>query len=141
MRVMGIDFGEKRVGVAVSDLTGTLASPVTTLTRRRGKRPPLKQLSELIREREVQRIVMGLPLTLQGEEDAWCREIRSVGDALARRTGLPVLYVDERFSSTVANRAIRNSGLSRSDREDKARVDAGAAAVILQAYLEGVPTR
>lgn len=138
---MGIDFGEKRVGVAVSDPTGTLASPVTTLTRRRGKRPPLRQLSELAREREVQRIVMGLPLTLAGEEDDWCREIRTVGDALSERTGLPVLYVDERFSSTVANRAIRSSGLSRSEREDKARVDAGAAAVILQAYLEGVPTR
>lgn len=138
---MGIDFGEKRVGVAVSDPTGTLASPVTTLTRRRGKRPPLRQLSELAREREVQRIVMGLPLTLAGEEDDWCREIRTVGDALSERTGLPVLYVDERFSSTVANRAIRRSGLPRSEREDKARVDAGAAAVILQAYLEGVPTR
>lgn len=138
---MGIDFGEKRVGVAVSDPTGTLASPVTTLTRRRGKRPPLRQLSELAREREVQRVVMGLPLTLAGEEDDWCREIRTVGDALSERTGLPVLYVDERFSSTVANRAIRSSGLSRSEREDKARVDAGAAAVILQAYLEGVPTR
>jgi len=140
MRIMGIDFGVKRVGVAVSDPTGTLASPVTTLTRRRGKRPPLKQLTELAREREVERIVMGLPLTLSGEEDEWCREVRSVGGSLAERTDLPVLFVDERFSSTVANRAIRSAGLSKTDREDKARVDAGAAAVILQAYLEGVPT-
>lgn len=141
MRVMGIDFGVKRVGVAISDPTGTLASPLTTLTRRRGKRPPLKRLSELATERGVERIVMGLPITLEGEEDDWCREVRGVGDALASRTTLPVLYVDERFSSTVANRAIRTSGLSKSDREDKARVDAGAAAVILQAYLDGVPTR
>lgn len=141
MRVLGIDFGEKRVGMAVSDPTGTLASPVGTLQRRRGKRPPVQALAQTALEHEVTRIVMGLPLTLRGEEDAWCREVRAVGAALAERTGLPVVYVDERFTSRQAERNIRESGLPRHRREEKARVDAGAAAVILQAFLDGAPLR
>lgn len=125
----------------MSDLTGTLASPVGTLTRRAGKRPPVAAMAEAAREHEVEEIVMGLPLMLDGEEDAWCREIRRVGELLAERTGLPVHFVDERFSSTVAERLVRSSGLKKGDREEKGRVDAGAAAVILQAYLDGVPAR
>lgn len=141
MRVLGVDFGERRVGLAVSDPTGTLASPVDTLLRRRGKRPPLKAICEVAEAHEVEKIVVGLPLTPAGEENAWCLEVRRVGDALAERTGLPVVFVDERFSSREAERRIRSSGLSRGRREEKDRVDAGAAAVILQAYLDGAPPR
>lgn len=141
MRVLGIDFGEKRVGMAVSDPTGTLASPVGTLQRRRGKRPPLQALAQAATDYQVEKIVVGLPLTSQGEEDAWCREVRAVGAALAERTGLAVVYVDERFSSRQAERRIRSSGLPRHRREEKDRVDAGAAAVILQAFLDGAPPR
>ncbi|HSG48832.1 MAG TPA: Holliday junction resolvase RuvX [Longimicrobiales bacterium] len=141
MRVLGIDFGEKRVGMAVSDPTGTLASPVGTLQRRRGKRPPLQALAQAATDYQVEKIVVGLPLTSQGEEDAWCREVRAVGAALAERTGLAVVYVDERFSSRQAERHIRSSGLPRHRREEKDRVDAGAAAVILQAFLDGAPPR
>lgn len=136
-----MDFGLRRVGVALSDPTGTLASPLTTLRRRAGKRPPIGAIAELAREHQVEGIVMGLPLTLQGEEDDWCAEIRQVGEALARRTGLPVRWVDERFTTVQAERGIRSSGLSKTDREDKARVDAGAATVILQFWLDGAPAR
>jgi putative Holliday junction resolvase len=136
-RIMGVDFGEKRVGVAVSDPTGTLATPLTTLHRRRGKRPPVGPLTELAAKEGVTKFVLGLPLTLEGEEDSWCAEVRRVGDALHRRSGLPVVYVDERFSSWEAERAIRSSGLRKRQREQKERVDAGAAAVILQHYLDG----
>jgi putative Holliday junction resolvase len=138
---MGVDFGEKRVGVALSDASATLASPLETLRRRSGQRPPLKALANIAREHEVERIVLGLPLPLSGEEDDWCAEVRRVGDALAARTGLEVVYVDERFTSRRAERAVRSSGLKRSDREEKARVDAGAAALILQAFLDGAPVR
>jgi putative Holliday junction resolvase len=138
---MGIDYGEKRVGLAVSDPSGTLASPLDTLRRRRGKRPPVQALAEIAREQGAKRIVLGLPLPLSGEEDDWCAEVREVGAALSERSGIPVVFVDERFTSRRAERAIRSSGLKKSQREQKDRVDAGAAAVILQSYLDGAPTR
>lgn len=125
----------------MSDPTGTLASPLTTLRRRPGKRPPVSAIAELARTHEVEGIVMGLPLTLEGAEDEWCAEVRYVGEALALRTGLPVRMVDERFTSVQAERGIRSSGLGRAQREDKARVDAGAATVILQRWLDGAPVR
>lgn len=139
--MLGVDYGVRRVGIAVSDPTGTLASPLTTLRRRAGKRPPVAAVAELARTHDVESIVMGLPLTLQGEEDDWCAEIRRFGDSLGARTGLPVTLVDERFTSVQAERAIRSAGLRRSEREDKARVDSGAAAVILQSWLDGAPAR
>jgi putative Holliday junction resolvase len=138
---MGIDYGEKRVGLAVSDPSGTLASPLDTLRRRRGKRPPVQALVEIAREQGAERIVLGLPLPLSGEEDDWCAEVRELGAALSDRSGIPVVFVDERFTSRRAERAIRSSGLKKSQREQKDRVDAGAAALILQSYLDGAPTR
>ena len=135
-RVMGIDFGEKRTGVAVSDPTGTLASPLTTLARRAGKRPPLKDLEALARSHDVVGLVVGLPLDLKGKETEWCREVRRAGDELGRRLAIPVEYIDERFSSVQATRALRASGLPKSQRERKDRVDRAAAAVVLQAWLD-----
>ena len=134
---MGVDFGERRIGVAVSDPTRTLASPVDTLRRRPGKRPPWKGLEALAREHAVGRVVVGLPLGLDGEETPWCAEIREAGDELGRRLGVPVEYVDERFTSVRAERAVRGSGLPRKERERKERIDAGAAALILQRWLDG----
>lgn len=134
---MGVDFGERRIGVALSDPTLTLASPIGTLRRRSGKRPPWKALEALAREHGVARVVMGLPLGLDGEETPWCADVRRAGDDLGRRLGVPVEYVDERFTSVRAERAIRGSGLPRRERERKERVDAGAAALILQRWLDG----
>jgi len=137
MRVLGIDFGERRVGVAVSDPTGTLASPLPTLKRRAGKRPPLAALEAIVREYEVGALVMGLPLTPAGEESEWTRTVREVGDALASRTGLNIHYVDERFTSVRAERAVRKGiGLPKKKREEKGRVDAAAAVLILQGWLD-----
>ena len=136
-----MDYGLRRIGLAVSDPTGTLASPVGTLRRRRGKRPPLKALAEAADRHEVERIVVGLPLPLAGGENEWCKEVRTVGAALAERSGRPVVFVDERFTSKQAERAVRSSGLKKREREDKERIDAGAAALILQAFLDGAPTQ
>ena len=135
-RVLGIDFGERRIGVAVSDPTGTLASPLPTLKRRAGKRPPLAALEAIAREYEVVAMVMGLPLTPAGEESEWTRTVREVGDALARRTSLPIHYLDERYTSVQAERAVRGIGLPKKKREEKERVDAAAAVLILQAWLD-----
>ena len=134
---MGIDYGERRIGVAVSDPTGVLATPVDTIIRRKGKRPPLARMERVARERDVKMLVVGLPLTLEGQENEWCEEVRAFGDALAMRLEVPVAYVDERFTSVRAEQAIRSIGLSKRDREDKARVDAAAAAIILQSWLDG----
>ena len=135
MRILGIDFGERRVGVALSDPTGTLASPLPTLRRRAGKRPPLAALEALVEEHEVVALVLGLPLTPQGEDSDWTRTVREVGEALARRTGLPLHFVDERFTSVQAERAVRGVGLPKGKREQKERIDAAAAVLILQSWL------
>lgn len=133
---MGLDLGERRIGVALSDPTATLATPLDTVHRRRGKRPPLKALEGLARAHDVAGLVVGLPLTLSGDEDAWCAEVRRIGDELARRLEIPVAYVDERMTSVQAEQAVRSSGRRRAQREEKDRVDAAAAAVILQRHLD-----
>jgi len=137
MRVLGIDFGQKRIGIAVSDATGTLARPLATLSRRAGRRPPLAALEQLAREHEVERLVAGLPLDLQGREDAWCAEVRSACDRLAERLEIPIQYVDERLTTVQAQRALREAGGSRAARRDRERIDSAAAAVILQSWLDG----
>lgn len=136
MRALGVDFGEVRVGLALSDETGTIASPLGTLSRRRGKRPPLRRIEEIARRYTVQALVVGLPLELSGEESSWSLEVRKVGDELAARLGIPVHMVDERMSSVRASRAVRAVGLPRGKREERGRVDAAAASIILQGWLD-----
>ena len=139
MRALGIDFGERRIGLALSDPTRTIASPLPTVKRRAGKRPPIAALMKIIETNNVTALVMGLPLTLAGEESDWTHLIRSVAEALSERTGLPVHYVDERLTSVRAERAIRSLGLPKKKREEKGRVDAAAAVLILQSWLDQQP--
>jgi putative Holliday junction resolvase len=136
---MGIDFGERRTGVALSDPTGTLASPLQTLERRAGQRLPLKSLEEIARANDVTELVVGMPFDLRGEETEWTQRIRAAGAELARRLEIPVAYVDERFSSVRAQRAVRSAGLPKGERERKDRVDQAAAALILQDWLDRRP--
>lgn len=140
-RVAALDYGERRIGLALSDPTRTIAYPLTTLTRRAGKRPPWPELTRLLAENEVGAVVVGLPLDLKGEEGEWAREVRDFGAQLERRTGLPVHWIDERMSSVLAERTVRGLGLKKADREEKARIDAAAAALILEAYLARDRTR
>lgn len=135
-RILALDYGRKRIGVALSDPTGTIASPLTTLARREGKRPPWPEIRRLVEEHEVSRLVVGLPLTLEAEESDWTREVREFGAEATRRLGLEVEWVDERLTSVAAERAVRSLGLKRREREQKERVDAAAAALILQSYLD-----
>jgi putative Holliday junction resolvase len=134
-RTIAFDYGERRIGVAVSDPTRTIASPLTTLSRRAGKRPPWAEIATLVQEQEADEAVIGLPLDLSGAEGAWAAEVRQFGDDLARRTGLPVHWMDERLSSVRAERSVRGMGLKKSAREEKERIDATAAALILEGYL------
>lgn len=134
-RILALDYGERRIGIAVSDPTRTIASPLTTLTRRPGKRPPWTELAAVVAEQEPAAFVVGLPLDLAGEEGAWAAEVRDFAAQLERRFGRPVHWVDERMTSVLAEQAVRGIGLKRSQREEKGRVDAAAAAIILQAHL------
>lgn len=138
-RTMALDYGERRIGVAVSDPTRTIGSPLTTLHRRPGKRPPWVEIARLVAENEVDEAVVGLPLALSGEETEWTAEVRGFGDDFARRTGLPVHWIDERLTSVMAEHAVRGMGLRKGQREQKERVDAAAAALILTAYLRQRP--
>jgi putative holliday junction resolvase len=138
VRVLAIDYGERRVGVAISDPTATFAQPLTVLRRRAGKRPPVQALADLVIEHDVKHIVIGLPLTLAGDDSDWTLEVRAFGAKLAERTGITVTLADERFTSVAAERAVRSVGLKRSQREQKERVDSAAAMLILQAYLDAV---
>ncbi len=136
MRVLGVDFGLRRVGLAVSDPTGTIATPLETLQRRRGKRPPVAKMENIGRDLGVEHIVVGLPLDLGGEETEWCAEVRVVGERLAERLGVDVSFVDERMTSVRAERAVRSLGLPKQEREKKGRLDAAAAQLILQSWLD-----
>jgi putative Holliday junction resolvase len=125
----------RRVGLAVSDPTNTVATPLETLRRRAGKRPPIARMAEIARELGVGHVVVGLPLGLDGNENEWCAEIRAVGEKLGGRLEIEVSFVDERMTSVRAERAIRALGLSKKEREQKGRIDAAAAQLILQAWL------
>lgn len=138
-RILGIDYGERRVGLAISDPTHTIAQPLPTHARRRGKRPPVSKILDIAAANDVERVVIGLPLSLEGHETEWTLEIRAFGDAIARRAALPIDFVDERLTSVAAERAVRSLGLPRRERERKERIDAAAAVLILQAYLDRVP--
>ncbi len=136
MRVLGIDLGERRVGVAVSDPTGSIAQPLPTLQKRAGKRMPIAALQKLAEQYEVRGIVMGLPLAPSGDDTEWTRTVRETASKLEERSGLPVHLVDERFTSRAAERAVRGLGLPKKKREEKGRVDAAAAVLILQSWLD-----
>lgn len=133
-RLLAVDYGDKRIGFAVSDPSGMIASPAGFLLRRPGKRPPIARIIARASELEARGFVMGLPLDEQGEDTPRSREVRVIGETIAQRTGLPVRYVDERFTTAAAQRAIREmSGTTRGRRGD---VDALAATILLQHALQ-----
>jgi len=115
-----------------------IAQPLPTVMRRRGKRPPVAEVAGIAQERQAESIVVGLPLDEHGDESDWTAEVRSFGEKLADRVSLPLHFVDERMTSARAQRAIREAGLSRSQRERKDLVDATAAVIILQTHLDSL---
>ena len=132
MRVLGLDIGERRVGVAISDPGERVATPLKVLDAR-----VLRDLTPLIRlleDYEVGRIVVGLPLSLDGTEGPQARAVRATGAKIAEATGLPVEYADERLSSASARRTLTEAGVS--DRRKRGRVDMAAASLFLQSYLD-----
>lgn len=133
-RVLAVDWGVKRFGVAISDPSRLIAQPLTTLTRRPKQRAPVGAICELVRAHQAAAVVVGLPLTPEGEEGDAAREARALGEALGKRAGVPVHFVDERFSTARALAAAREAGVK--DRDSRARIDQMAAVAILQAWLD-----
>jgi putative Holliday junction resolvase len=133
-RLMAVDWGDVRIGLALSDAAQILASPLETLVRRPGKRFPMPRFLALVAEHRPVGIVVGLPLTGEGTETESASAAREMADAIGRRTGLPIELWDERMSTARALAAIREQGgRTRGRRED---VDALAAAVLLQHFME-----
>jgi putative Holliday junction resolvase len=133
-RLLAVDWGDVRIGLALSDESQVIATPLETLVRRPGKRFPMPRFLELVAQHSPVGFVVGLPLTAEGDEGESAAGAREVAEAIGRRTGLPLDLWDERMSTARALAAIREQGGStRGRRED---VDALAAAVVLQHYLE-----
>lgn len=132
-RVLAVDWGERRIGLAVSDELGMIASPAGHIARRAGKRPPIAKVIARATELGARAFVVGLPLDGNGDETPRSREARDVARALETRTGLPVELVDERFTTAAARRAIREMGGKPEERPGD--VDALAATVLLQHAL------
>lgn len=134
-RLLAVDWGERRIGLALSDETQTLAQPLATLTRRAGKRFPMAQLLEHITRNQVIGVVVGLPLDEAGAEGDAAQAARALADDIKRRAGdLPVTLWDERMTTARVLAAIREMGGSTRGRKED--VDAMAAALLLQHYLD-----
>jgi len=133
-RLLGVDWGERRIGLALSDETRTLAQPLTTLTRRTGKRFPMRDLLTLLEQHAVTGIVVGLPLDQEGAEGEAATAARLLAADIARRSGQPVELWDERLTTARALRAVRAMGGTTRGRKDD--VDALAATLLLQHYLD-----
>ena len=136
MRIIGLDYGSKTVGVAISDELGITAQGIETITRKEENklRKTLARIEALIEEYNVEEIVLGLPKNMnntEGERVEACREFASM---LERRTGLQVIMWDERLSTVSANKVLMESGVRRENR--KAVIDKIAATFILQGYLD-----
>ena len=128
-----MDYGERRIGLAISDPSGTIASPAGVIVRRAGKRPPVAEIIRRAEALEARGFVVGLPLDGNGDETPRSAEARTVANALGTRTGLPVELIDERYTTAAALRAVREMGGSTRGR--KGDVDALAAAILLQHAL------
>jgi putative Holliday junction resolvase len=135
-RIMGLDYGSKTVGVAISDELGITAQGVETITRsEEGKlRRTLARIAELSQEYRINRIILGYPKNMDNSAGARVKKTEEFADMVRRRTGLPVVFWDERLTTVSAERVLMESGVRREKR--KAVIDKIAAVLILQNYLD-----
>lgn len=133
MRVMALDVGDKRIGVAVSDPTGLVPTPLTTIGTK-SESEDIEAVLLLADEHAVEEIVVGLPLSLSGQRGPQARKVARFAESLSGRAAVPVTMLDERYSTAEAERLLREAGVQPA--RERARTDAAAAAVILRAYLD-----
>ncbi len=133
LKTMGIDFGERRIGVAISDPEGKLAFPFGVVERETDRRA-VHQLKEIARRESVRALVVGDPLSFDGEAGAASERARRFGHKLGKVTRLPVHWIDEALTTVEANERLRAAGIDT--RQDPARLDAVAAQILLQEALD-----
>ncbi len=135
-RLLAVDWGDRRVGLAASDELRILASPAGVILRRAGKRPPVAELLRRMEEiGDVDAVIMGMPLDGDGNETPRCAEVRAVAASITERSGRAVSFVDERYSTARAHRAVHEAGGKVGDHRHD--MDAMTAALLLQAVLNG----
>ena len=136
MRIMGLDYGSKTVGVAVCDPLGITAQTVETITRKDENklRRTLARIEALAKEYEIEQIVLGYPKNMNNTIGERAQKTEDLKEALERRTGLPVILWDERLTTIAAERVLMECGVRREHRKES--VDQIAAALILQGYLD-----
>ncbi len=135
MRILALDVGDRRIGVALSDPLGMLASPLTTIERATPDTDAaIDAVLALADQHEAAEILVGIPYLMSGRIGAQAHITLDFAEVLAGRTHIPITHIDERLSSVQADRMLAQSGTSPT--HDRARTDSAAAAVILQAYLD-----
>ena len=138
MRVLGIDLGSKRVGIATSDRSGTIASPLTVLQRGASQRLDHDAIAKIVIEEEAVAIVIGLPLNMDGSEGSAAKSARMEAERMATVVNVPIYIHDERRSTVEGDRVLMERGFNAQDRRKV--IDKVAAAVILQSWLDsGMP--
>lgn len=131
-RLLGVDWGEKRIGLAISDPSQTVATPLGTLSRRAGRRFPMSRLKPYLDQHQPAGVVIGLPLTPEGREGPGAADARAVGALIAAKTGLPLWFWDERMTTARVLASRREAG----GKGAALSTDALAATVLLQAFLD-----
>ena len=134
MRVIGIDLGSKRIGVAVSDFTGSVASPLTVVRRGKSKRADHDAIARIVREEEAEAVVVGLPLNMDGSRGSAAKAAVAEAEQISTVTGVPAYLHDERLTTVTAERALKEANMRAEDRRNV--VDKIAAAVLLQSWLD-----
>jgi len=132
-RLLGVDWGEKRIGLAISDPSQTVATPVGTLSRRAGRRFPMSRLKPYLDQHQPVGVVIGLPLTPEGQEGPAAADARAIGALVTAKTALPVSFWDERMTTA---RVLRERRATGGDGGAPGEADPLAATLLLQAFLD-----
>ncbi|MFO1241797.1 MAG: Holliday junction resolvase RuvX [Rickettsiales bacterium] len=133
-RLLGFDLGEVRIGVALSDTSRTIASPLMMLPRKKKFSDVASAIAELIKKHQVGGIVIGLPLNMDGSEGPRVQSVRAFANNLSKHIDIPIHFWDERMSTMAVARTLEESGISHTSRKEQ--VDKMAASYILQGYLD-----
>lgn len=133
MRILALDVGDRRIGLAISDPTGLLASPLGHVER---GPTDIDDIIRIVGDNNAARIVVGVPLTLAGDSGEQAGKVRRFVREIRSATDVPIVTVDERFSTVLALRLLTDTDRGRRSNRDKGRIDSSAAAVILQSYLD-----
>lgn len=133
MKILGLDIGDVRIGVAMSDAIGMFASPYEVIDRK--KTEPFKRIADIVKENSIGKVIAGLPKSLNGEEKVQAEKVRDFVAKLEKTLGMEIVFIDERYSTVAADRML--SATTKKDAREKRKVvDKIAATYILQTYLD-----